>query len=233
MYLFQLLTTKLTAQEIRAFELGEFLGGRQRDRLRPDDRRPARRPAPAAARSRSAASSSPACSPAARWPSSSCSSPPGACRCRRPARPPAAWSCSPAACAASPAVAGGLYESSLYLEDFVDVRRRDAQRLEAARPTAPAPGRPAGRRGRRLRFTYPSRTEPSLHDVSITLAPRRGRRAGRRERLGQDDAGQAAGRPLHARGGHDQLGRRRRRRARPGEHPQQRRGHLPGLHPLP
>jgi ATP-binding cassette subfamily B protein len=64
--------------------------------------------------------------------------------------------------------AGGLYESSLYLEDystFVAARPR----IEAARPTEPAPSDPQVLTADSVSFTYPSRTRPSLVDASLTL----------------------------------------------------------------
>ena len=64
--------------------------------------------------------------------------------------------------------AGGLYEGSLYLDDyssFVDA----AQRLEAARATAPAPTDIREVRADRVCFTYPSRDEPALVDASMVL----------------------------------------------------------------
>jgi ATP-binding cassette subfamily B protein len=64
--------------------------------------------------------------------------------------------------------AGGLYESSLYLEDFttfVDA----AGKVERDRPTRPAPPDPQEVRAESVTFTYPSRTEPSLLDVSVAM----------------------------------------------------------------
>ena len=64
--------------------------------------------------------------------------------------------------------AAGLYEGSLYLEDyssFVAV----APQLAAARPTLAAPERLDVVAAEGVTFTYPSRTEPSLVDASLEL----------------------------------------------------------------
>ncbi len=66
------------------------------------------------------------------------------------------------------AAAGGLYESSLYLEDFTTFVAA-AERMQAARPTRELPPDPREVRAEAVTFTYPSRTEPSLRDVSVEL----------------------------------------------------------------
>jgi ATP-binding cassette subfamily B protein len=64
--------------------------------------------------------------------------------------------------------AGGLYESSLYLEDFTSFVAV-ADQLEAERPTRPLAASPEEVRADGVSFTYPSRTAPSLVDVSVAL----------------------------------------------------------------
>jgi ATP-binding cassette subfamily B protein len=64
--------------------------------------------------------------------------------------------------------AGGLYESSLYLEDYSTFVAA-APRIEASRPTGIAPVDPQVVEADSVSFTYPSRTEPSLADASLVL----------------------------------------------------------------
>jgi len=62
----------------------------------------------------------------------------------------------------------GLYENSLYLEDYVNFVAA-APRLEAARPVTPVTREPHELSADHVSFTYPSRTVPSLIDASLTL----------------------------------------------------------------
>ena len=64
--------------------------------------------------------------------------------------------------------AGGLYEGSLYLEDYLSfVAARP--RIEAARPTLAAPSDPQVLAADSVSFTYPTRERPSLIDASLVL----------------------------------------------------------------
>ena len=64
--------------------------------------------------------------------------------------------------------AGSLYEGSLYLDDYSSFVAA-APRIEAARPTAAAPPDVHEVRAESVTFTYPSRNEPSLVDASLVL----------------------------------------------------------------
>src|SRR5947209_4090939 len=62
----------------------------------------------------------------------------------------------------------GLYESSLYLEDYASFAE-EAQAIETARPTRPLAREPEALSAEKVSFTYPSRTAPSLIDASLRL----------------------------------------------------------------
>jgi ATP-binding cassette subfamily B protein len=62
----------------------------------------------------------------------------------------------------------GLYENSLYLEDYVNFVGA-APRIAAGRPTAPVHGPPQALAADGVTFTYPSRSRPSLTRASLTL----------------------------------------------------------------
>ena len=64
--------------------------------------------------------------------------------------------------------AGSIYEAALYLEDYVSFVN-EVPRLKAARSTRPAPKDFDVLEAEGLSFTYPSRTEPSLIDASLVL----------------------------------------------------------------
>jgi ATP-binding cassette subfamily B protein len=167
MYLFELLTSKRDAQEVRAFDLGTYLGDRHRRIYRGliDDLREVlrRRLRVALAGQLLTAVLTAAALAVLVW---------FVIR---------GWmSLSEAGSAAGAMLlltgrlrslssgAGGLYESSLYLEDystFVAARPR----IEAARPTAAAPADPQVLTADAVSFTYPSRTRPSLVDASLEL----------------------------------------------------------------
>ena len=166
-YLYEVLTSKREAQEVRAFDLGGFLGERHRaiyERVIADLRRVLRRRLRVALAGQILTTILTAGTMAALvwfvvedWMSlAEAGSAAGAMilltgRLR-----------------ALSAGAGGLYESSLYLEDylsFVEARPR----LEAARPTRPAPADPQVLAADSVTFTYPTRDRPSVEDVSLVL----------------------------------------------------------------
>ena len=111
--------------------------------------------------------------------------------------------------------AGTLHECSLFLRRRHDVPRGcPSSADDGDRPRRPRPLRSASS-STDLHFTYPGTDREVLHGVSLEIGARGGRRARRRQRLGQDHAGQAAVRPVRADRRADPLGRRRRRRVRP------------------
>ncbi len=63
---------------------------------------------------------------------------------------------------------GSLYENTLYMEDFTKFVDRLPE-LRHNRPTGPAPHGFTRLRADDLRFTYPSRTRPSLDGVSLEI----------------------------------------------------------------
>lgn len=68
------------------------------------------------------------------------------------------------------ASAGSLYEGSLFLRDFTDFVATYEAAAEQTGAVAPAALPPFRRiELRNVGFTYPSRSEPSLHDVSLTI----------------------------------------------------------------
>ena len=167
MYLFELLTSKREAQEVRAFDLGGHLGDRHRriyERLIRELREVLRRRLRVALAGQLLTAALTA----------------GAL-CVLVWFVIRDWmSLSQAGAAAGAMVlltgrlralstgAGGLYESSLYLEDyatFVAARPR----IEATRPSAAAPSDPQVLTADAVSFTYPSRTRPSLVGASLTL----------------------------------------------------------------
>ena len=102
--------------------------------------------------------------------------------------------------------AGSLYESSLFITDFTSFVDLLPQ-VTSARGDVAVPERFDAIRAGDVSFTYPSRTEPALQDISLELPEGRGHRAGRRERLRQDDTGQDPCRPVPAGLGLGPLGR--------------------------
>lgn len=67
--------------------------------------------------------------------------------------------------------AGQLYESSLFIEDFTSFVAWAPRLADAAAVPRPAAAGPFRRlEADSVRFTYPSRSRPSLHDVSIDVA---------------------------------------------------------------
>jgi ATP-binding cassette, subfamily B, bacterial len=77
------------------------------------------------------------------------------------------------------ASSGSLYEGALFLRDFTDFvadppasTERSGARPSSTRPRTPVAGAGSGFGGFHLQdvsFTYPSRSEPSLHDVSLSV----------------------------------------------------------------
>jgi ATP-binding cassette, subfamily B, bacterial len=65
--------------------------------------------------------------------------------------------------------AGSLYESSLFITDFTNFVALLPQ-VTSVRGDQPVPERFGVISARDVRFTYPSRSDPSLHDVSLDLA---------------------------------------------------------------
>ena len=128
--------------------------------------------------------------------------------------------------------AQSIFESGLFLDDLQPV---------------PRPRRGGGRRGpadarprsgstwcgsRTSGSATPARTGDALNGRRRRAARGRGRRPGRRERLGQDHPGQAARRPLPARRGTRALGRAGRGRVPALQPAPAHRRRLPGLRPL-
>ena len=129
--------------------------------------------------------------------------------------------------------AGGLYESSLYLEDYTTFVEA-APRIEAARPTRRRP--PTRRRSRRAdRAASPTRAAPSRAcRRDARAAARRGRRAGRartaraRRRSPSCWPGSTRRRPGRSPGTASTSAT-----LDPDERPRRGRRDLPGLRPLP
>jgi ATP-binding cassette subfamily B protein len=166
-YLFELLTTKGPAQEVRAFEAGDFLADRQRSIYRSliDELRVVLNQRLRIALFGQALTSllSAAALATLVWFVTS-----------------GRMSLSAAGSAAGAMVlltgrlrglagnSAGLYENSLYLEDYVSFVAA-APRIEAARPTTRPDGDPQVLRADGVSFTYPSRATPSLVDASLEL----------------------------------------------------------------
>ena len=100
------------------------------------------------------------------------------------------------AVAAMLAAVGGMYEDNLYLSTLYEYLE-----TPVAPPAGHAPRRPdpeAGISFENVSFTYPGATEPTLQDINLQLPPGQLAGAGRRERLRQDHADQAADAPVRA-----------------------------------
>jgi ATP-binding cassette subfamily B protein len=167
MYLFDLLTTKQPAQEVRAFDVGEFLAGRQRaiyagliEDLRVVLNRRLRISLTGQALTALLAS--------------------GALGVLVWFVTSGRMSLADAGSAAAAMIlltgqlrgvagnASGLYESSLYLEDYSSFVAA-APKIHAARPTRSAQGDFEVLRADAVSFTYPSRDRPALSEASLEL----------------------------------------------------------------
>ena len=92
--------------------------------------------------------------------------------------------------------ANQLVEQGMYVADyqeFLASARRSARRTASTAPIDPGRVTLDG-----VTFHYPGSSRPAVRDVSLTIRRRRDHRPGRRERLGQDHAGQAHRRSLPA-----------------------------------
>jgi ATP-binding cassette subfamily B protein len=166
-YLFEVLTTKQPAQEMRAFEVGGFLADRQRaiyrqllDELRVVLRRRMR--IALVGQALTALLSAGALAVLVWFVTSGRMS------------LSAAGSAAGAMVLLSGRLHGlaggtaGLYENSLYLEDYASFVAA-APRIEAQRPTRPVQDDPQVMVAHDVSFTYPSRTKASLLDASLVL----------------------------------------------------------------
>ncbi len=169
LYLFRTLTSRAEAQEVRAFELGSFLGARHRrlyERLISDMRGVLIR------RMRISLTGQLASTVVAI----------GALALLVWFVTDGRMSVADAGTAAGAMVmltgrlrglaggAGSIYEAALYLEDYVSFVN-EVPRLQAERSTRPAPKTLDVVEAQGLSFTYPSRDEPSLIDASLVLRP--------------------------------------------------------------
>ena len=119
------------------------------------------------------------------------------------------------------------YEEGLYFSDYLAFCADAARRI----PAAGRQGRPGGLRPdhRGRRHLHLSRRQPAgAARGQHRDRPRRGRRPGGRERLGQDHAREDPGRPVPARQRHGVLGPDGRRRCRPRAAAGADRRHRPG-----
>ena len=101
-----------------------------------------------------------------------------------------------------------LYDGAYFLDDYAAFLALGAQ-VEATRPTATVAGPFGELRAEGLGFTYPGSTATGARRDRSHDPAWRGRRARRRERVGEDDAGQAAGGVVLAGRGPGDVGRRR------------------------
>jgi ATP-binding cassette, subfamily B, bacterial len=167
LYLFNLLTSKREAQEVRAFDLGGFLGERHRDVYRlliADLRALLRRRLKVALAGQLVNTLLIGAALAGLvWFVSS-----GRMSLAAAGSAAAAMILLTGRLRALATSSAGLYESSLYLEDYTSfVAARP--RFEASRPSQPAPSEPGIVEARDVTFTYPSATRPSLVDASLVL----------------------------------------------------------------
>ena len=167
LYLFELLTGKREAQEVRAFELGGYLGTRHRELyewLISDMRTMLRRRFRVSLSGQLVSTVLSAAALAGLvWFVTS-----GRMSLSEAGSAAGAMILLTGRLRGLAANTAGLYESSLYLEDystFVAARPR----IDAARPTAQPPADPQLISAEAVTFTYPSRAEPSLVDCSLEL----------------------------------------------------------------
>ena len=119
-----------------------------------------------------------------------------------------------AAVSASLAAIGGMYEDNLYLSTLYEYLDTPVDAPAGTATQRPDPG--DGVRFEDVSFTYPGATEPAVERRQLPPAARPEPRAGRRERLGQDHADQAADPPVRAATGPHPARRTRPRRVGPG-----------------
>ena len=92
---------------------------------------------------------------------------------------------------------GGMYEDNLYLSTLYEYL--DTPVPPPAGEARRGPHPEDGIRFEHVSFTYPGANEPALHDITCICRRAAVARAGRRERLGQDHADQAAHAAVRAR----------------------------------
>ena len=127
---------------------------------------------------------------------------------------------------------GGMYEDNLYLSTLYEYLETPVERIPRA-TSIRGPHPDDGVRFEQVSFSYPGAEQLSLVDIDLHIKPGRIAGAGRRERLGQDDADQAADAAVSADGGpHPARRQGPARMGRSGAAPAHRRD-LPGLHALP
>ena len=103
--------------------------------------------------------------------------------------------------------AGMLQESAMFIDDFLAFAELAPPAREAWDAGARAGLRFGPITAEEVTFSYPGSERVALHDVSPPDRAWRGGRAGGGQRVGQDDAGQAAGRAVPADRGAGLLGR--------------------------
>ena len=136
-----------------------------------------------------------------------------------------------AAVSAGLSAIGGMYEDNLYLSTLYEYLEQPSLRPDGAALVGPEPG--DGIRFENVSFTYPGHRAAGAARRLPPRAPEPEPRARRRERLGQDDAHQAADAPLPAhRRAHPARRARSRRLGGRGAAAAHRRD-LPGLRALP
>jgi ATP-binding cassette, subfamily B, bacterial len=166
-YLFEILTTKPPAQEVRAFGIGDFLAerqdaiyGRLLDELRAVLHKRMR--VALAGEAASAVLSTGALAVLVWFVTS------GRMSLATAGSAAAAMVLLSGRLHGVAGSSAGLYENSLYLEDYVNFVGA-ASRIDASRPTGTVVHAPEVLTARGLSFTYPSRTRPSLIEASLEL----------------------------------------------------------------
>jgi ATP-binding cassette subfamily B protein len=166
-YLFELLTTKASAQEVRAFDAGDFLADRQRgiyEGLIADLRVVLRRRLRISLVGQAGTSLLTAAGLSLLvWFVTT-----GRISLAAAGSAASAMVVLNSRLGGLAASSSGLYENSLYLEDYTSFVAA-APLVEAARPTGRAEQDPAILRADAVSFTYPSRNTPSLVEASLDL----------------------------------------------------------------
>ena len=167
LYLFNLLTNKREAQEVRAFDLGGFLGARHREiyeLLIADLRGVLRRRLNVALGGQLVSSLLAAAALAGLvWFVTT-----GRMTLAAAGSAAAAMILLTGRLRGLATSTAGLYESSLYMEDYVSFVAGRPE-IEASSPTRQAPKAPRTVEARAVSFTYPSATRRSLVDASLVL----------------------------------------------------------------